>query len=56
MEAELQSFKIAELRQDLSIGIEQLNRGQSTTYTQDHLSELFDEIKTQGRSNLGSAK
>jgi prevent-host-death family protein len=53
MEAELRSFKIAELRQDLGVGIEQLDRGQSTAYTQDNLHELFDEIKTLGRANLG---
>jgi prevent-host-death family protein len=53
MEAELQSFKLAELRQDLGVGIEQLDRGQSTAYTQDNLHELFDEIRTQGRAYLG---
>jgi prevent-host-death family protein len=53
MEAELRSFKITELRQDLQVGIEQLDRGQSTKYTQDNLHQLFDEIRTQGRSNLG---
>jgi prevent-host-death family protein len=52
MEAELQSFKIAELRQDLGVGIEQLDRGQSTAYTQDNLHELFDEIRTLGRANF----
>jgi prevent-host-death family protein len=53
MEAELKSFKLAELRQDLTAGIEQLDRGQSTEYTQDNLHDLFDEIRIQGRSNLG---
>ena len=55
METELRSFKLAELRQDLNMGIEQLERGQSTAYNQDNLRELFDEIKTQGRSNLGQS-
>ena len=55
MEAELRSFKIAELRQDLGVGVEQLDCGQSTTYTQDNLHQLFDEIRTQDRSDLGSA-
>jgi hypothetical protein len=50
MEAELRSFKIAELRQNLRVGIEQLDRGQSTTYIQDNLHQLFDEIRTQDRS------
>ena len=55
METELQSFKLAELRQDLRSGVEQLDRGQSIAYTQDNLHELFDEIRTQGRVNFGQA-
>ena len=55
MESELQSFKLAQLRQDLGAGIEQLDRGHSTAYTQDNLHELFDEIRTQGRVNFGQA-
>ena len=55
METELQSFKLAQLRQDLGVGIEQLDRGQSTAYTQDNLHQLFDEIRTQGRVNFGQA-
>ena len=53
METELQSFKLAQLRHDLGAGVEELDRGQSTTYTQDNLHELFDEIRTQGRAHLG---
>jgi prevent-host-death family protein len=55
METELQSFKLAQLRQDLGVGIEQLDRGQSTACTQDNLHQLFDEIRTQGRANFGQA-
>jgi prevent-host-death family protein len=53
METELQSLKLAQLRQDLKAGVEELDRGQSTAYTQDNLHQLFDEIRTQGRANLG---
>ena len=53
METELHSFKLAQLRQDLGVGIEQLDRGQSTAYTQDNLHQLFDEIRMQGRARLG---
>jgi prevent-host-death family protein len=52
METELQSFKLAQLRQDFKSGVEELDRGQSTTYTQDNLHQLFDEIRTQGRTDL----
>jgi prevent-host-death family protein len=50
IETELQSFKLAQLRQDLGAGVNELDRGQSTTYTQDNLHELFDEIKMIGLS------
>jgi prevent-host-death family protein len=46
IESELQSFKLAQLRQDLGAGVEELDRGQSTAHTQDNLHELFDEIRT----------
>jgi prevent-host-death family protein len=46
METELQLFRLAQLRQDLGAGVEELDRGQSTAYTQDNLHELFDEIRT----------
>jgi len=55
MIAELRSFKLAELRQDLTIGMEQLDRGRSTEYSQANLNELFDEIRTQGRSKSGQS-
>ena len=52
METELHSFKLAQLRQDLRSGVEELDRGQSTAYTQDNLHQLFDEVRTQGRAHL----
>ena len=55
MEAELRLFKLAEFRQDLTLGIEQLDRDQSVGYSEDNFHELFDEIKIQGRSNLGQS-
>jgi prevent-host-death family protein len=53
METELQSFRLAQLRQDLGAGIEELDREPSIAYTQDNLDGLFDEIRMQGRSHLG---
>jgi prevent-host-death family protein len=55
METELQSFKLAKLRQDLRSGVEQLDQGQSTAYAQHNLHQLFDEIRTQGRTDLAQA-
>jgi prevent-host-death family protein len=53
LEAELQTLKLLRLRQDLQVGIEQLDRGESLDYTEDTLHELFDEVKRQGREELG---
>jgi prevent-host-death family protein len=55
IETELHSFKLDQLHQDLGVGINELDRVQSTPYTQDNLHELFDEIKTLGRANFEQA-
>jgi prevent-host-death family protein len=52
-ETELQSLKLAQLRQDLQVGLDQLSQGQSLDYTADTVHELFDEIKRQGRAEMG---
>jgi hypothetical protein len=44
---------LATLRQDLQVGLDQLANGQYTEYTEDSLDALFDEIKREGRQELG---
>ncbi|MCI0438506.1 MAG: type II toxin-antitoxin system ParD family antitoxin [Chloroflexi bacterium] len=46
--------KLAALREDVRIGIEQLERGEYTEYTDETLHELFDEISERGRKWLKS--
>jgi prevent-host-death family protein len=53
MEREIRELKLAALRQDLQVGIEQLKNGQSSDYTEDTLDELFDEICREGHQELG---
>jgi prevent-host-death family protein len=53
MEVELRELKLAPLRQDLQVGLDQLANGQYTEYTEDSLDALFDEIKREGRQELG---
>ena len=53
LEAELQELKRAALKQDLAIGLQQLQQGQFTERTESDLRQFFDDIKTQGRSDLG---
>jgi PHD/YefM family antitoxin component YafN of YafNO toxin-antitoxin module len=53
VEAELKALKLSQLRQDLQIGIAQIESGQGINHTADTIHQLFDEIKLHGRSELG---
>lgn len=48
-EAELQKLKLAALTRDIQIGIDQLDAGEYTTYTEETASTLVDRIKAKGR-------
>jgi prevent-host-death family protein len=52
VEAELQELKLAQLRDDLQVGIDQLDRGEGESYTEDTMHLLFEDIKQQGRAGL----
>jgi prevent-host-death family protein len=59
-EGQLQELKLSLLRQELQVGIEQLDcfaagddRLQGQDYTAETIYQLFDEIKHQGRLALG---
>jgi PHD/YefM family antitoxin component YafN of YafNO toxin-antitoxin module len=56
IEAELEALKLANLKKDISIGIQQLNEGKYTEYSTDTIGQLFDEIRSQGRIELEQAK
>jgi bifunctional DNA-binding transcriptional regulator/antitoxin component of YhaV-PrlF toxin-antitoxin module len=45
-----------ELRQALDIGIEQLEQGESSVYTQDTIQELTDEVRAEGQKRLAQAR
>lgn len=49
---QIQHQRLAELRREIAVGLEQLDRGESTTYNDKTLKEFFDEIKTKGRQLL----
>jgi prevent-host-death family protein len=53
MEAEIRELKLAALRQDLQVGIEQLQNGQYNDYDEDTIDELFEDIRRDGRQELG---
>jgi prevent-host-death family protein len=53
VEAELQELKLAQLRYDLQVGVDQLDRGDGETYTEETMQQLFEDVKQQGRASLG---
>jgi prevent-host-death family protein len=53
-EAELQSLKLEALTRDLQIGIEQLEAGEYTAYTESTAATLVDRIKAKGRAQKAS--
>jgi prevent-host-death family protein len=53
MEDELRGLKLGRLQQDLQVGLEQLEQGQYTDYDAASLDDFFEEIKRDGRRDLG---
>jgi prevent-host-death family protein len=53
VEAELQELKLAQLRDDLQVGINQLDRGEGASYTEETIHQLFEDVKQRGRVDLG---
>ena len=48
----LRDIRLDELRKEIQIGIDQIDRGESTEYTTETLHELFDDIRARGRAKL----
>ncbi|MGB3573408.1 MAG: type II toxin-antitoxin system Phd/YefM family antitoxin [Phormidesmis sp.] len=55
VEAELQELKLKALTHDIQVGINQLDAGEYTTYTEESASTLVDRIKAKGRAQKASA-
>jgi prevent-host-death family protein len=52
VEEELKTLKLKALRQEIAIGIEQLDSGQYTEYDEESLPAFFEDIKARGRKKL----
>ncbi len=48
----VREMRLEDLRKEIQIGIDQLERGESTGYTTETLHELFDDIKARGKAKL----
>ncbi|MBD2386387.1 type II toxin-antitoxin system Phd/YefM family antitoxin [Cylindrospermum sp. FACHB-282] len=52
LEEELQKLKLEALRNEINLGIQQLESGQYTEYNEESLSAFFADIKTRGLQKL----
>lgn len=55
-EKELEAMKLDALRRDVAAGIAELESGDYEEYDEDSLSDLFDDIKAEGRRRLAEYK
>jgi antitoxin ParD1/3/4 len=46
----LRQARLSQLRNDIQIGIDQLDRGEGMSYMQASLGQLFDDLKAEARS------
>jgi prevent-host-death family protein len=52
LEEELQKLKLEALRNQINLGIQQIESGQYTEYNEETLLDFFADIKTRGLKNL----
>ena len=52
----VREMRLEDVRNEIQIGIDQLERGESTEYTKETLHELFDDVKARGRVKLDARR
>ena len=52
----VRQMRFEELRKEIAIGIEQLERGEYTTFDENTLDDLLEEVKTRGRQQLAERR
>lgn len=52
---EMNERKLQALRRDVRIGLDDLERGDSTEYDSDDIRQLAEDVKTRGRRRLAEA-
>ena len=48
--------RLASLRKDIAVGIEQIEQGEYTDYEGGSLGDLFDQVKAEGTNKLEAAR
>ena len=49
----LKNARLGQLKKEVQIGIDQMNRGEYTDYDEKGLTQLFETVKKEGRKQLG---
>jgi antitoxin ParD1/3/4 len=49
---EIRQLRLEQLRRDIQVGLDQVERGEYSVYTSDELPSLVDEIQAAGREKL----
>ena len=52
----VREMRLEDLRKEIQIGIDHIDRGESTESTTETLHELFDDIKARGRAKLDARR
>lgn len=52
----VREMRIEELRKQVAVGIEQLDRGEYTEYDEDSLNQMFEDVKIRGRKRLAEER
>ena len=52
MKAKIREMKLAELRKEIQVGVDQIEAGEYTEYTEETLGDFFEGIKRDGRRDL----
>lgn len=52
----IREFRLAELRKEIQVGLDQLERGEGTTFDASGLKKYMDDLKERGRRRLAKRK
>jgi prevent-host-death family protein len=55
VQEQINEMKLVALRRDIQVGIDQIEAGEYTEYTEEALNEFFDDIMSEGRRDREQA-
>ncbi len=52
----IQQQRLSELRREIAVGLDELNRGEGIAYDEQSLAAMFEEVKREGRKTLARSR